>query len=209
MGTKIIKRYQNRKLYDTDRSVYVTLDDISEMVRRGDDVKVLDNVSGEDLTSMTMTQILLEKEKKRNKILPIETLKGIIQHGGESIHDIYDKIYKSTSGPIKQVKHEANTQISKILNRHDLQADLKNILGEVFSISQKRYDDMQKKIDAAITEAVEKITGFSETQGKIEDLTKKVDELEKKVRELKKTRKNREAPASAPGGRKEGKHDRK
>ena len=81
-GPRIIKRYQNRKLYDTEQSCYVTLDEIAEMVKDGEDVKVIDNKSGEDLTSLTLTQIIFEEEKKKKSILPLAALRNIIQSGG-------------------------------------------------------------------------------------------------------------------------------
>ena len=59
--TRIIKRYANRKLYDTQESRYVTLDQISHMIRAGEDVQVLDNNSKEDLTSVTLAQIIFEE----------------------------------------------------------------------------------------------------------------------------------------------------
>ena len=62
-SAKIVKRYANRKLYDTERSCYVTLDDISQMIKAGDEVRVIDNKSGEDLTSVTLAQIIFETEK--------------------------------------------------------------------------------------------------------------------------------------------------
>ena len=57
---KVIKRYANRKLYDTERSCYVTLDEISQMIKEGDDVKVVDNKTKDDLTAVTLAQIIVE-----------------------------------------------------------------------------------------------------------------------------------------------------
>src|SRR5918912_3738701 len=81
--TRIIKRYANRKLYDTEHSRYVTLDQISEMIRNGDDVKIVDNKTKEDLTSVTLAQIIFEEEKKQRSFLPLTAMRNIIQNGGE------------------------------------------------------------------------------------------------------------------------------
>ena len=64
---KIIKRYTNRKLYDTVESRYVTLDEIAEMIKQGAEVKIVDNRTKEDLTSVTLAQIVFEEEKKKNE----------------------------------------------------------------------------------------------------------------------------------------------
>ena len=78
--TRIIKRYANRKLYDTEHSRYVTLDQISEMIRNGDDVKIVDNKTKEDLTTVTLAQIIFEEEKKTPR-LSVAGLRKIIQGG--------------------------------------------------------------------------------------------------------------------------------
>src|SRR6187551_1034405 len=80
---RIIKRYANRKLYDTEHSRYVTLDQISEMIRNGDDVKIVDNKTKEDLTTVTLAQIIFEEEKKQRSFLPLGAMRNIIQSGGE------------------------------------------------------------------------------------------------------------------------------
>ena len=64
---KVIKRYSNRKLYDTERSCYVTLDEISQMVKDGVEVKIIDNKTKDDLTSVTLTQIIFAEEKKQKQ----------------------------------------------------------------------------------------------------------------------------------------------
>src|SRR6059036_2285823 len=81
--TRIIKRYANRKLYDTEHSRYVTLEQISEMIRHGDDVKIVDNKTKEDLTTVTLAQIIFEEEKKQRSFLPLSAMRNIIQSGGE------------------------------------------------------------------------------------------------------------------------------
>jgi polyhydroxyalkanoate synthesis repressor PhaR len=81
---KVIKRYANRKLYDTGDSRYVTLEEIGEMVKQGLEVAVVDNRSKRDLTAVTLAQIIFEEEKKRNR-MPLAMLRDIIRNGGETI----------------------------------------------------------------------------------------------------------------------------
>lgn len=77
----VIKRYSNRKLYDTQESRYVTLEEIEEMIRAGREISVVDAASGEDLTSVTLTQIILENERNRRANLPSAFLHQLIKHG--------------------------------------------------------------------------------------------------------------------------------
>jgi polyhydroxyalkanoate synthesis repressor PhaR len=77
----VIKRYSNRKLYDTQESRYVTLEEIEEMIRAGKEIQVVDAGSGEDLTSVTLTQIILESERNHRGTLPSAFLHQLIKYG--------------------------------------------------------------------------------------------------------------------------------
>ena len=81
---KIIKRYQNRKLYDTHESSYVTLDEIAKMIKGGEDLRVIDNKTKNDITAATLTQLLYESERKAKTQPSVELLKEIIRHGDGS-----------------------------------------------------------------------------------------------------------------------------
>jgi polyhydroxyalkanoate synthesis repressor PhaR len=77
----VIKRYSNRKLYDTQESRYVTLEELEELIRAGKEISVVDASSGEDLTSVTLSQIILENERSRRGSLPTGFLHQLIKHG--------------------------------------------------------------------------------------------------------------------------------
>ncbi len=81
---RVVKRYSNRKLYDTVESRYVTLPQIAEYVRNGEDVRIVDNTTKEDLTRMTLAQILYEEERKQSK-LPLGALKELLHSSSERI----------------------------------------------------------------------------------------------------------------------------
>jgi len=84
-----IKRYPNRKLYDTEAKRYVTLEDITAMIREGRDVQVIDYESGDDLTTLTLTQIILEQEKKSaDGFLPRSLLTSLIRTGGDTLEHV-------------------------------------------------------------------------------------------------------------------------
>lgn len=82
--TRVVKRYSNRKLYDTVESRYVTLPQIAEYVRQGEDVRIVDNTTKEDLTRMTLAQILYEEERKQSR-LPLGALKELLHSSSERI----------------------------------------------------------------------------------------------------------------------------
>src|SRR5262245_1049866 len=91
----VIKRYSNRKLYDTQESRYVTLEEIEEMIRAGKEISVVDAATGEDLTSVTLTQIILENERNHRTALPAAFLHQLIKYG-ETWQDFVQRSMKSS-----------------------------------------------------------------------------------------------------------------
>jgi polyhydroxyalkanoate synthesis repressor PhaR len=91
----VVKRYSNRKLYDQQASRYITLDEIRQLIRGGTEVRVEDAVTGEDLTSLTLTQILLESERAEHAV-PSALLHQLIKHG-EAWFSFLDRAMRSAS----------------------------------------------------------------------------------------------------------------
>lgn len=81
--SRVIKRYANRKMYDTARSCYVTLEEVADMVRGGLEVQVIDNKSKADLTEVTLAQALLDSERKRRGTVPLSGIRTLISQGGD------------------------------------------------------------------------------------------------------------------------------
>lgn len=92
----IIKKYANRRLYDTGTSAYITLEDLCERVKEGRDFVVLDAKTGQDLTRQVLTQIILEQETKGFKILPTSFLRNVIQHYDNSMQDVMQHYLESS-----------------------------------------------------------------------------------------------------------------
>jgi polyhydroxyalkanoate synthesis repressor PhaR len=84
-GTVVIKKYANRRLYNTSTSTYVTLDDLAQMVKQGTEFAVYDAKTGEDITRSVLTQIIFEEESKGTNLLPINFLRQLIRFYGDSM----------------------------------------------------------------------------------------------------------------------------
>ncbi|MBW1659358.1 MAG: polyhydroxyalkanoate synthesis regulator DNA-binding domain-containing protein [Deltaproteobacteria bacterium] len=92
MSEKIlIKKYANRRLYDTNSSVYVTLEQVAEMIRRGSQVEVRDAKTREDVTAFILTQIVLERARNKRVLLPVPLLHLIIQYGENILEEFFEK----------------------------------------------------------------------------------------------------------------------
>src|SRR4051812_38345812 len=160
--TRIIKRYANRKLYDTEHSRYVTLDQISEMIRNGDDVKIVDNKTKEDLTTVTLAQIIFEEEKKQRSFLPLGAMRNIIQSGGEWFAEAQRRVSSILPGKRKdEAAPEGDPPVAETLDAAGEEAAEKKrslaALREWVDHSKQRLEDWQKQVDGKIRGAIEGI----------------------------------------------------
>ena len=179
---KVIKRYTNRKLYDTVESRYVTLDEIAEMVKGGADVKILDNRTKEDLTSVTLAQIIFEEEKKTSK-MSLKTLLALIRSGGERAAQIVEGTQAEFRERVEAVKQAAEQRVQTLLHRGQQTSDRAK---ELVATSQEAVVQFQKKIDERVKAAMEGMSSFGEQQRELADLHRKLDELERRLDQLEK-----------------------
>ena len=112
----VIKRYSNRKLYDTQESRYVTLEELEELIRAGKEISVVDVSTGEDLTSVTLAQIILENERNRRATLPTAFLHQLIKHG-EAWQEFVQRSLKSSLDGIMTSQREADRVLREWASR--------------------------------------------------------------------------------------------
>ena len=114
-----IKRYPNRKLYNTEARKYVTLDGIAELIRDGIEIEVVDNASGEDLTAVILTQIIYEQEKKKGGFLPRSVLHSLVQSGGNTLNSLRSGL----NNPLNLMSHvddEIRRRIDSLIKQGEL-----------------------------------------------------------------------------------------
>jgi polyhydroxyalkanoate synthesis repressor PhaR len=92
----IIKKYENRRLYDTTGSRYVNLDEVAQMVRDGTEVQVVDAGTGEDITRLILTQIIMEEAKGRDSAFPLDMLRQMVMTSGATSQEALLKYMKTT-----------------------------------------------------------------------------------------------------------------
>lgn len=179
---KVIKRYTNRKLYDTVESRYVTLDEIAVMIKAGADVKILDNRSKEDLTSVTLAQIIFEEEKKTSK-MSLKTLLDLIRSGGERAAQIVEGTQAELRERVEAVKQAAEHRVQTLFQKGQQTSDRAK---ELVVTSQEAVYQFQKRIDERVKATVEGMTSFAGPQRDLQELTRKLDEIERRLGELEK-----------------------
>ncbi|TMA25097.1 MAG: transcriptional regulator [Deltaproteobacteria bacterium] len=168
---KVIKRYTNRKLYDTVESRYVTLDEIAQMIKGGAEVKIIDNRTKEDLTSVTLAQIIFEEEKKRSQ-MPLGVLREIIRHGGEAVAGFYAEKAGTLVGKVAELKSKTES----------IREDLSARVTGMFRKPEEAVDELRGKVDSAVKQALDVLGPAAKAE--IERLQKRIQELEQKIEQL-------------------------
>ena len=156
----VIKKYGNRRLYDTTGSRYVNLDDIARLVREGQDVKVVDARTGQDLTRVTLTQIITEDAKDKPTGLPLELLRQLIVASDEVRQEFVMWYLKSAFDTFDKV-----------------QATVQDRLSDVQSAILSPVDTMKRFLGATPV-----LQARKESQPELDALREKVAELEARLR---------------------------
>ncbi len=112
----LIKKYPNRRLYDTKRSVYITISDVAELIKAGSRVEVRDVTSNEDVTALVLTQIIMEKAKKNEGLLPVSLLHLVIQFGENELHEFFDKYLEKTMESYLVYRKTMDDQVNAYLD---------------------------------------------------------------------------------------------
>ncbi len=177
----VIKRYPNRKLYDTKAKRYITLDGISELIRNGAEVQVIDHTTNEDLTAVTLTQIIFEQEKRNSGFLPKSVLTGLVRAGGDTLNTLR----RSLNSPLELLKHvdeEIEKRLQALVERGEMAKDEALAMGEkLMNAGQEKSKELlpgQQRLEKLLT--VRGVPSREEVEGltnQIESLSAKIDSL--------------------------------
>jgi len=188
--TRLIKRYGNRKMYDTQASRYVTLDNVAELVRTGEDLRIIDNDSGEDLTAVTFAQIIFEEEKRKNGLLGLPVLRWIIQQGGATLHDILTSVDRGREA-LGSVRELAEKGMKQLTQSATAEAEHRNgaprgrrLLNEILELPQKQIEQLQQRIDAQVRASIDRVTAHPTFQTELRRIEHSIKGLERQLGRL-------------------------
>jgi polyhydroxyalkanoate synthesis repressor PhaR len=170
---RIIKRYSNRKLYDTKDSRYVTLLQIADMVRAGEDVQIIDNATKEDKTDVTLALIISEELKARPRGIPLTTLKALIRQRGEKL------LSQLREGPIGKLMPRDAAEEAMQAQEDDLAAT-KEAQAKGLRATLEQW---QQTIDERIRTVLPNFSAFRELQSEVRRLSDRLDAIEKRLGE--------------------------
>jgi polyhydroxyalkanoate synthesis repressor PhaR len=163
-------------------SRYVTLDEIAEMVKAGTEVRIIDNRSKEDLTSVTLAQIIFEEEKKTSK-MSLRTLKDLIRHGGERAAQIVEDTQAELRGRVEAVRQAAEQRVRVLIDAGQQTSDRAK---EMVAASQEAVAQFQRRVDDRVRTAVDGMANLSEFRRDINAISDRLAEIERKLAELEK-----------------------
>ncbi len=186
-----IKRYANRKLYDTTDKKYITLDGISELIKAGEEISVVDNKTGEDLTSSTISQILARDKGVKGNDVASNVLVQLLRKGPGTLVDYGKKYVSLWDRALTAADEEIDKLVDKLVKEKELsKSEGKKLKKEILGRSEDFKNWVGEKIDQRISEALDMMNLATKEQvvkltAKIESLTKKVEKLEKRQKAAK------------------------
>ena len=173
---RVIKRYSNRKLYDTKDSRYVTLLQIAEMVRGGEEVQIIDNNTKDDLTEVTLAQIIYEEQKTHARNVPLQTLKELIVARTERV------LADLREGPIgRLIPGTAQKPDGK---HEEEKAEMTGKDGKPTLVDQakEKLEEMGATLDERIRAIMSSFRPFQQLQQEVKRLSERIDELERRLK---------------------------
>jgi polyhydroxyalkanoate synthesis repressor PhaR len=179
---RVIKRYPNRKLYDTETKQYVTLDQLADLIRGDEELKVYDNVNGDDLTALVLTQVLFEQVKKQAGFLPRTVLAGLIQAGGSR----FSGLQRRLAGPLgfsHFVDEEIRRRVGELLKQEKLTLEESNHITELLTSVEMVENEEPIPDEQVIEQALEERGMATRSQvqqllDQIEALSARLDSIE-------------------------------
>ncbi|MEE8298195.1 MAG: polyhydroxyalkanoate synthesis regulator DNA-binding domain-containing protein [Thermodesulfobacteriota bacterium] len=176
-----IKKYSNRRLYDSTNKRYVTLDNIASLIREGSEIKVIDSQSGEDISKVILIQVILESEKNKEDILPVSFLHMLIKYGNKVAKDFFENYFLMMFQPYNYLKDNYRENIRMWQQMGLYPSDL-NMPQDFEKLNSKDIAPSTIKDDSKSDELYDAPVEYRASD--VELLMEKMRELEKKVNSL-------------------------
>jgi len=173
--TVVIKKYGDRRLYDSSASRYVKLEDVAKMIRDGIDVRVEDARTGKDLTSMTLTQIVMENAREQETALPLQLLRQLVTASDQATHEFLSWYLNSTMDLFQKAQQAAATGSEK----------LRTGLSEARNVATNPLEFVRSLVG--------RVTPAQENQ-EAEKLRRRIEELEARLAESTKPKRRARKP---------------
>jgi polyhydroxyalkanoate synthesis repressor PhaR len=175
---RIIKRYSNRKLYDTKDSRYVTLLQIAEMVRTGEEVQIIDNNTKDDLTEVTLAQIIYEEQKAHSRNVPLQTLKELIHARTEKV------LADLREGPIGRLipgSKPPDEKAPEVVAPKEKEKERES-KPTLVDQAKEKFEEVQHQLDERIKAILVTFRPLQQLQQEVRRLNERIEELERRLK---------------------------
>ena len=196
-----IKKYANRKLYDTVDKQYISLESLSRLIKDGEAVEIIDNTSGEDITSAVVSQ-LLAKEQKEKEEVPSSILIGLLRKGSGTVSDYAKKSASLWKTALASAEDEIDKVFKTLVKDKDLSsAEASRLRKEIAGYLTSSRKWVTQQVDHRLKDALGAMNLASKEE--VAELTRKVESLTGKIEQLEKAgaagrSETREAPEVKP-----------
>jgi polyhydroxyalkanoate synthesis repressor PhaR len=181
-----IKKYANRRLYNTGTSTYVTLEDLATMVKNGEDFAVFDAKTGEDITRSVLTQIIFEQENKEGaqNLLPINFLRQLIRFYGDSMQMLVPRYLETSIDSLTREQQKFRDQMSQAFGAGPFGALDETVRRnmEVFQRAFSMFTPFTRREEEAGD--AEKPASSASSSGDLDELKRQLAEMQKKIDKL-------------------------
>ncbi|MDP2121316.1 MAG: polyhydroxyalkanoate synthesis repressor PhaR [Hoeflea sp.] len=183
-GPVTIKKYANRRLYNTGTSTYVTLDDLAVMVKKGEDFTVLDAKSGDDITHSVLTQIIFEQESKTgNTLLPVSFLRQLISIYGDQMQMVVPSYLEHSMSALTEQQEQVRAQITKAFGDNPVARNIQLPI-QLVEEQVRRNTEMFQKAMQMFSPFALAHSGNPEDEKKKSDSSRDIDELKQQLKSL-------------------------
>ena len=191
METRIIKRYGNRRLYDTLEKKTIKLKDLEQLVKEDINFKVTDNITGKDITLSILSKVFSDtiSENKKNLRQATKLIRLLISRGGVMTKDLFEKTVLFGLGLFDLTKEKAEKIVDEMIKRGEMsQSDKAKAVKELLKGHEERIKKIKEKVDERVEEITAKVRGkereeLTQLHKKLDELTKVVEKLERKLGE--------------------------
>ena len=181
----LIKKYANRKLYDTTDKRYLTMDRLAELIKAGKEVKIIDNETGDDLTSAIVSQLLAREETDTDKAVPSRVLMQMLRKGRGTLFGYGKKYVSLWQSALTMSKDEIEKLVNSLIKDNEIsESEGNNLKKEFVGFANNLKSWVADNIDQRVTEALEMMN--LSTRAQVNELSKRVEALTKMVKKMEK-----------------------
>ena len=181
----IIKKYANRKMYDRTAKQYITMDQLSELIKSGEEVQIVDNSTGEDLTASIVSQLIGREKKEDHRGISSRVLMQLLRKGGGTLGDYARKYTSLWQSAFSMAEDEIDKLINRLVKDKELsRSEGSNLKNEIVGYTDFLKGWISDSIDKRISDALDVMN--LPTKDRVNELADRIDALEEKVAKLEK-----------------------